>query len=117
MEENTTTFLALEKAIQDGKIKKINIRTTADRSLLIVEITGSELPLPSSATAVFPQKNIVRYAVAAALNQLGICTPDAENAVGKVLPSYGEIPFWETVLEQANPDIPGFLINQKILLL
>ncbi|MBO4516233.1 hypothetical protein J5751_02110 [bacterium] len=93
MEENTTTFLALEKAIQDGKITKINIRTTADQSLLIVEITGNELTLPSNATAAFPQENIVRYAVAAALKQLGICTPDAENAVGKVLPAYGELPF------------------------
>ena len=93
MEDNTTTFTALEKAIQDGKIQKINIRTTADQSMLIVEITGSELPMPSSAVAPFPQENSVRYAVAAALNQLGICTPDAKKAEGNVLPSYGELPF------------------------
>lgn len=85
------TFIALEKAIQEGKIKSVSIRKSAD--LVAAEISTVDLSVPSSATTSLSQENSVRYVVAAALEQIGIPTPDAENAKGKVLPSFGSIPF------------------------
>jgi len=81
----------LEKAFADGQITEICIRKPGE-DLIVAEVTGNNLPLPCNATATFPQDNIVRYTLAAALNQYGIHTPDAENAKGKVLPSYGKFP-------------------------
>ena len=89
--EEISTFVALEKAMQEGQIKSIRIGTTTE--LVAVEISCKDISEPSSATAKLSQKNSVRHVVAAALDQIGIHTSDAEDAKGKVLPMFGPIPF------------------------
>ena len=88
--EEIILLYALENAFKEGRIEAVTIRRVED--LLVTEITTGNLPQPSSTTGKIEQEKIVFISLAMALDKLGIHTPGAENAKGKVLPFYGKFP-------------------------